>query len=152
MIQFYYKIWGLGTRYICSGSSPAVFHTKKKASSPHPYSNLNSWRLVWNLIEFSFIQFDCIFMLEMGALCSYMTKRTKEISLLLIFFFFSDVWCKQANEGVNELTRRKIFNWQKTPLRKSGAFESTSNHFSCLQFCCHPRLPLDIVFIVHMFI
>ena len=150
MIQFYYKIWGLGTRDICSGSSPAVFHTKKKASSSHPYSNLNSWRIVWNLIEFSFIQFDCIFMLEMGALCSYMTKRTKEISLLLIFF--SDVWCKQENEGVNELTRRKIFNWQKTPLRKSGGFESTSSHFSCFQFCCHPRLPLDIVFIVHMFI
>ena len=53
--QFIYKLWGLGRRGICSRSSLAVFHSKKKSSSPNLYSNLHLLWIVLNLIEFSSI-------------------------------------------------------------------------------------------------
>ena len=54
----------------------------------------------------------------------FLHDQENKRSLFIVKFFFADVWCKQANEGVNELSRRKIFNWQKTPLGKCLFFWS----------------------------
>ena len=51
-----------------------------------------------------------------------MFKKVNETVKKIFFPYMSASWCDQLNDGVNKLTRRKLFLWQKFPCRNVGVY------------------------------